>query len=244
MTAPAPAGDVQAPSGPSVETTLVGRFRGGPRTSRILFLDDQTIYHAWDEDGAEQREPVTTRYPPGHRECKALRSFEAQDFLLCMYWYTGPGGGRVDGMIFDLQRHLYGEFFSAAINVQLLGTLCYPDSMVGPMPSYTMTGWETRDASATAAAEVRVTVDKEGWTTLEAAALRARPQVKKYCDCVGAEDCPGEPTAPTETSTVVYALTGNQLRPTQPSEAMLRKIAAQWGHNAALDNWNLMMRGM
>jgi hypothetical protein len=237
---PPPPPEPQIPSEPKV---LQGHFRGKDRLSRVLFLDDMDIVHTWDDKGTERREPIATGYPPGHRECKALRSLGSQDFLLCMYWYTGPGGGRVDGVLYDIRRHILGEFFSAAINIQLLNTLCSPETMVGPMPSYNMVGWETTDATADSDAEVRVTVAKEGWTTTEARTLRSLPKMKKFCQCVGEDGCPGAPTPPTETSTVVYRLTKDQLHPTEASKPILGRIAEQWGHSPFLKAWNLRMRG-
>ena len=231
------------PSLSIVQQPLEAHFRGKAQQSRVLFLDDSSIVHAWDENGVEKRESVTTDRPPGHRECKALRSLGSQDFLLCMYWYTGPGGGRVDGVVFDIKRRIFGEFFSAAISIALEGTLCFPDTAVGPMPSYNMVGWETKPATRTTDAEVHVSVAKEGWTTQEAAALRALPNTKKFCECAGAEDCAGFPAPPEETSTVVYRLTNDQLRPSEESKQLLAKIAAQWGHNRFLKAWNLQMRG-
>lgn len=79
-----------------------------------------------------------------------------QDFLVCLYWFTGPGGGRVDGVLFDLKRRKLGEFFSAAINAQAPATLCCPESAAGPMPSVTVTNWSTRDATAQRGARIRV----------------------------------------------------------------------------------------
>jgi hypothetical protein len=160
-----------------------------------------------------------------------------------MYWYTGPGGGRVDGVLFDIKRRIRGEFFSAAINIQLLNTLCYPETMLGPMPSYSVGGWETKDATTDSDAEVRVTVAKEGWTTKEVAALKALPGTKRFCQCGGGDDCPGEPPPPTETSTIVYRLTNDQIHPTEESKQILGKIAEQWGHSSFLKAWNLQMRG-
>jgi hypothetical protein len=160
-----------------------------------------------------------------------------------MDWFTGPGGGRVDGVLYDLKRRILGEFFSAAMNIQLQNTLCYPDTMVGPMPSYTLDEWETKDGTESTDAEVRITVSKEGWTTKEAAILRAQSNTKAFCRCVGADDCPGERKAPKKTSTLVFVLTKDQLHPTSASKTTLGEIASQWGHNSFLNNWNLKMRG-
>lgn len=211
--------------------------------SRVLFLDDGAVVHAWDQNGMEEREPIMTEPPAGHRECKVLRSLGSQDFLLCMYWYTGPGGGRVDGVLFDIKRRILGEFFSAAINIEVENTLCFPDTMLGPMPSYNMVGWETKAATADESAEVQVRVAKEGWTTKEAEALRALPATKKFCECAGGENCPGLPTPPKSTSTVIYRLTNDQLHPSEASKLVLAEIAEQWGHQSFLEAWNLKMRG-
>jgi hypothetical protein len=232
-----------APQQQRVEETIEGNFRGKKRRSKVLFLENAHIVHAWDEGGTQRQEPITTTYPPGHRECKALRS-QVQDFLLCMYWFTGPGGGRVDGVLFDLEQRTVGEFFSAAINIQLLGTLCYPDTMTGPMPSFTMAEWSTKDETAANDAEILVKVAREGWSTKQAKSLRNVPATKKFCECVGADDCAGEPTPPVETTTIVYRLANGELRPTASSRKVLGEIAAQWGHHPGLKAWNLAMRGI
>ncbi len=226
-----------------VEETIEGNFLGKNRRSKVLFLENTHIVHAWDEAGAERRDPITTSYPPGHRECKALRS-QSQDFLLCMYWFTGPGGGRVDGVLFDLEQRAAGEFFSAAINIDLLGTLCFPEVHLGPMPAFTMFEWSTRAATATNDAEIVVSVERGGWSTKQAKSLRTLPATKKFCTCVGDEECPGEPTPPVDTVTIVYRLTKGELRPTPASRKVLGEIAAQWGHHAWLKDWNLAMRGI
>lgn len=228
---------------PKVEEIIEGNFRGRNQASRVIFLDNLSIVHAWDDNGTERREPVTTEYPPGHRECKALRSLGSQDFLLCMYWYTGPGGGRVDGVLFDIKRRILGEFFSAAMNIEPLNTLCWPETMVGPMPSFNMGGWSIIAATADNDAQVLVTVSKTGWSTKEAEAVRALPAMKKFCECVGGENCPGEPIPPKGTSTIVYRLKDGQLNPTDESRKVLGEIAAQWGHSPFLRDWNLTMRG-
>lgn len=233
---------VQA-QGPRVERTIEGNFRGRGRPGHVLFLDNSEIVQTWDENGTERREPVTTRPPPGTRQCKALRSLKSQDFLLCMYWFTGPGGGRVDGVLFDLARRQRGEFFSAAINIQLLSTLCYPKTMVGPMPSFTLVKWATRAATTNTDAEVLVTVRGEGWSTRQAASLRALPATKKFCKCVGNDKCAGAPKPPVKTTTIVYRLARGRLHPTAGSRKVLREIAAQWNHSAFLKAWNLTMRG-
>ncbi len=160
-----------------------------------------------------------------------------------MYWITGPGGGRVDGVLFDLERRIAGEFFSAAINIQLLSTLCFPETMVGPMPSVNMATWSTKAATAVNDPEIIVTVGREGWSTKQADYLRTRPATKKFCECVGDEKCPGEPTPPSETKTIVYRLSRDQLQPTAESKKVLAEIAAQWGHHPGLEAWNLTMRG-
>src|SRR5688572_32604652 len=216
------------------EPPLEGHFRGREQRSRVLFLDDGAMVHAWNEQGTEKREPITTEAPAGHRECKVLRSGGSQDFLLCMSWYTGPGGGRVDGVLFDLERRTLGEFFSAAINIELENTLCSPGTMVGPMPSYNMVGWETKAATRDQDAEVHVRVEREGWPSKEAESLRT----KKFCECLGREDCPPVPTPPTAASTVVYRLTHGKLQPSEASQQVLEEIAAQWGHNSFLEAWN------
>jgi len=240
---PPPSGSAVKPEEPKIEETMVGNFRGKNRPSRVLFLDDAAVVHAWDENGTDRREAITTEPPPGHRECKVLRSRASQDFLLCMYWFTGPGGGRVDGVLFDLARHIRGEYFSAAINIQLLSTLCYPDTMVGPMPSFNMVGWSTKAATDDNDAELVVTVHREGWSTKEAEALRALPATKKFCKCGGDESCPGAPTPPESDLTVVYRLTNDRLHPTKESQKVLAETSAQWGHSAFLDAWNMKMRG-
>jgi hypothetical protein len=226
-----------------VESVLEGNFRGKALPSRVLFLKNSHIVHAWKEGGTERHDPITTTYPPGHRECKALRSAGSQDFLLCMYWFTGPGGGRVDGVLFDLKRRILGEFFSAAINTQLVRTLCYPDTAVGPMPSFNMAEWDTKAATADRDAEVVVKVGREGWSTKQADTLRASRATKKFCECVDSDACPGEPTPPAGTATIVYRLSNDQLHPTEESKKALAEIAAQWGHSADLKAWNLTMRG-
>jgi hypothetical protein len=149
----------------------------------------------------------------------------------------------VDGVLFDLKRRILGEFFSAAMNIQLQNTLCYPDTMVGPMPSYTVDGWETKDGTESSDAEVRITVSKEGWTTKEAAILRTQPDIKNFCRCVGEESCHGEPKTPTKTTTIVFTLTKDQLHPMSESKATLEEISSQWGHSSFLNSWNLKMRG-
>jgi hypothetical protein len=230
-------------SDPKIEETMAGNFRGKNRPSRVLFLGDGAIVHAWDENGTERREPITTEPPPGHRECKALRSRASQDFLLCMYWFTGPGGGRVDGVVFDVQRRMRGEFFSGAINVQLLSTLCHPETMVGPMPSFNVDGWSVTAATDQRDAEVQVRVGRKGWSTKDAEALRARPETKKFCQCAGSDHCPGAPTPPSSELTVAYRLTNDRLQPTEESRKALDEISAQWGHSAFLESWNMKMRG-
>ena len=227
----------------AVERTLEGHFRGQGSPSRVLFLKNTHIVSAWEEGGKERRDPITTTIPPGHRECKALRSFGSQDFLVCMYWITGPGGGRVDGVLFDPKRRIAGEFFSAAINIQLLMTLCSPDFALGPMPSFNMYEWSTKPATAEQDAEVIVKVGREGWSTQQAELLRASPATKQFCRCVDEESCPGQPTPPSGVATIVYRLSNDRLYPTAGSKMVLQQIAAQWGHSEFLGAWNLKMRG-
>jgi hypothetical protein len=226
----------------TIQETLEGNFHGNGQRTRVLFLESSQILQAWEENGKERREPVTTAIPPGTRECKVLRSLNAQDFLACMYWITGPGGGRVDGVLFDLKRRTAGEFFSAAINVQLLNTLCSPDTMVGPMPSVTMVEWTTKAGTATSSAEIVVAVESEGWSTKQAAQLRTRPSTQKFCTC-DADECPDQPIPPAAKKTITYRLHHDTLTPTAASKRVLQQIAAQWGHNAGLEAWNLAMRG-
>jgi hypothetical protein len=228
---------------PNVEETMVGNFRGKNRPSRVLFLDNAAVVHAWDENGTERREPITTEPPPGHRECKVLRSRASQDFLLCLYWFTGPGGGRVDGVVFDLKRRIRGEFFSAAINIQLLSTLCDPETMVGPMPSFNVNGWSVTAATDQGDAEVLVKVGRRGWSTEEAAAVRALPATKTFCQCVGSDDCPGAPNPPESDLMIAYRLTDDRLQPAEEARKTLAEISAQWGHSALLKSWNMKMRG-
>ena len=231
------------PDKPKVKETLEGAFRGSGTKSRILFLENTHIVHTWSEAGVEKSEPITKRYPPGHRECKVLRSHESQDFLVCMYWYTGPGGGRVDGILFDLKRSTRGEFFSSAINIGLLVTLCYPETAAGPMPSFNMVEWATIDASKDEPAKITARVQREGWSTKEAAALRSQKRSQKYCKCAGAEECADEPKPPEKDLKVTYRLLSDELRPTKESKEVLKQIRAQWGHNDSLGVWNMKMRG-
>jgi len=235
--------EVAEPSEPKIEKSLEGDFRGGGLESRVLILDNTHLVHSWREDGVERREPITTRIPPGERECKVLDAASSQDFLVCMYWFTGPGGGRVDGVLFDLGRRTRGEFFSAAINWQLPMTLCFPDTALGPLPSFTMLEWSTEPAGPGKDAAIVVKVHEEGWSAAEAKRLRKLPSTQKFCECAGAEQCAGEPKAPTATSTIVYRLSAGQLHPTQPSRKVLGEIASQWGHDARMEAWNLAMRG-
>jgi len=222
---------------------ISANFRGAGRKSQVLFMKDQQMVHAWDEDGKEKRESITTKPPPGTRQCKALRSHESQDFLLCMYWFTGPGGGRVDGILFDLKRRIQGEFFSAAVNTEVLSTLCYPETMVGPMPSFALVDWSTRAATAIRKAEIRIEVQRKGWSTGDAKNLRSQPAIGKFCECLGAQGCTGEPSLPVNERTIVYELDNDQLHPSKSSRAVLQEIAAQWGHHDGLKAWNLTMRG-
>lgn len=229
---------------PRVAETLEGNFRGKGLPSRVLVLDNSHIVHEWVENGTELREPVTTAYPPGHRECKALRSGQSQSFLLCLYWFTGPGGGRVDGVVFDLKRRILGEFFSAALNTQLLSTFCFPKTMIGAMPSFELVDWSTKAATADSVAEVLVTVHGEGWSAKQAESLRGLPVSNEYCKCAEtSEHCTGAPTPPVSTQTIVYQLEKDLLRPTAESRSVLGEIAGQWGQSAFLKAWNLTMRG-
>ncbi len=80
--------------------------------------------------------------------------------------------------------------------------------------------------------EVVVNVRREGWSTAEAAALRALPATKKFCECAGDGDCHDGPPPPVSTATVVYRLANDRLNPTAESRRALSEIAAQWGHHA------------
>ncbi len=227
---------------PTGAAALTGHFLGTGNGSRVVFETDEQMVHVWNEGNEERREAITTEPPRGERECKVLRSNGGQDFLLCMYWFTGPGGGRVDGVLYDLKRRIRGEFFSAAVNTQLHSTLCYPETMAGPMPSFNMVEWSTEAATPEQDAEIRVVLERKGWSTQEAKHLRSQPVVKQFCGCLGAEDCANEPAVPVETKTLVYTLARDQLSPTKDSRAVLQAIAAQWGHHDGLKAWNLAMR--
>jgi hypothetical protein len=106
-----------------------------------------------------------------------------------------------------------------------------------------MGGWFTEAATDEKDAEVVVTVGREGWSSEEAEVLRALPATKKFCQCVGDENCPGAPTPFKSNLTVVYRLTNDRLHPTEESRKVLQEISAQWGHSAFLKAWNLKMRG-
>jgi len=230
--------------GPKLTQELSGDFRGDGAPSRVLFFDDHSVVLAWSEGGTERRETISAAVPPGHRECKALHASKGQAFLLCMTWFTGPGGGRVDGVIFDLREKTVGEFFSSAINIDLLGSVCFTESSMGPMPSFNMTSWSIEEASAERDPRILITVHRQGWPSAQVAAIRRQPEFKKYCKCMaqGVDDC-DEPKVPGKDELIELELSKEGLRPTAASSRILRDIAGQWGHSSMLHAWNLTVRG-
>src|SRR5690606_7964265 len=151
----------------------------------------------------------------------------------------------VDGILFDLKREIAGEVFSAAINIQLPSTLCFPEVGTGPMPAYWVGEWSIRAPAEGKPPAIVVPVTRKGWATAEAEKLRDSPRGKTFCTCFAEdeENCQVKIEPPEKKEILVFELANDQLHPTDSTVAVLEDIAKQWGHSVGLMEWNMKMRG-